>query len=117
VRSGDVKISAIERGAFHVLRCEGPISLGPGTTAFEAACNEWIGTGRGIVLDLSAVPYIDSTGVAAIVACAESARSQGRVVSLVLAPGGVARRAVEISGLDQFLPIFADVDSAIAGYD
>jgi anti-sigma B factor antagonist len=55
-----------------------------------------------IVLDLSELEFIDSTGLAVIVRADTRAKNDGHVLRL-LRPQGQVGRAFEISGLDQLL--------------
>jgi anti-sigma B factor antagonist len=55
-----------------------------------------------IVLDLSELEFIDSTGLAVIVRADTRARNDGHVLRL-LRPQGEVGRAFELSGLDELL--------------
>jgi anti-sigma B factor antagonist len=63
-----------------------------------------------LVLDLRSVVFIDSTGLRAVIAAAERARSNGRRLVIVSAPGAV-ERVLTITQLDQRLEIVGDPDS------
>jgi anti-sigma B factor antagonist len=59
----------------------------------------------GMVLDLSGVSFIDSTGLRALVLAAAHSRSQdGRLGILCGAP---VQKALKLSGLDRSLPLIA----------
>ena len=111
-----MKVTSIDRDGLLVLKCEGALSVGAAAEAFETACRPGIEKARGIVLDLSQVAYVDSMGIATIVACTKRAAEKRAVIKVVLAPQGAARRAFEITQLDRVFEIFEDVDSAIASY-
>jgi anti-sigma B factor antagonist len=70
------------------------------------------GTTR-IVLDLSAVTFMDSIGLAAIVHGRRRLQADGRL-ALVVAPDSYAHLVLEIAGMPRALAIFADRDAAIA---
>jgi anti-sigma B factor antagonist len=108
-----LKIATEEKNGVPVLHFDGPISLGPAGDAFDGAVRQAIGK-NALVLDLSSVPYIDSTGVATIVANVKRAAERGTQIKLVLAPQGAARKALQITGLDQILEVFVDVQSAVS---
>jgi anti-sigma B factor antagonist len=55
-----------------------------------------------IVLDLSKLEFIDSTGLAVILRADTRAKNDGHVLR-VLRPNGQVRRVFEISGLDEVL--------------
>jgi anti-anti-sigma factor len=87
-----------------------------GVPAVEAALAE-LEAARppAIVLDLTRLAFVDSSGMRCVV------RAHGRVVGAggrfaVLAAGGSRVAATfELVGLDEHLPIFADLDAALAG--
>jgi anti-sigma B factor antagonist len=66
-----------------------------------------------VVLDFTAVDYINSTGIAVIVGILAQARAERRVV----AASGLSshyRQIFEITRLSDFIQMYADVDDAIA---
>jgi anti-sigma B factor antagonist len=67
-----------------------------------------------IVLDLSGVDFLDSTGLGVIIGILKRVRTQGGDLRLAGAPDRV-RRVFEITRLDDILPMHADVDAAIEG--
>ena len=67
-----------------------------------------------LILDLSGLEFMDSSGVAVLVNTERRARLLGRTVALV-APRPPVRRILRVCGVDQYLPIFDDVSAASAG--
>lgn len=66
-----------------------------------------------VVLDFTAVDYMNSTGIALIVGILAQARTEHRVV----AASGLSdhyRQIFEITRLSDFIQVYADVDDAIA---
>ena len=63
-----------------------------------------------VVLDLRRVEFIDSTGLRALVAADERARSAGRRLAVVRGPDAV-ERLLTVTQLDQRLDIVDDPDS------
>ena len=63
-----------------------------------------------LVLDLRRVEFIDSTGLRALIAADERARSQGRRLAVVRGPDAVAR-LLAVTQLDQRLEIVDDPDA------
>ncbi|MGL6279104.1 MAG: STAS domain-containing protein [Gaiella sp.] len=61
---------------------------------------------RRVVVDLSAVTFLDSTVLGLLVGALRRARESGRDLAFVL-PGGPARRIFEITGLEQVFPAAA----------
>ena len=66
-----------------------------------------------VVLDLRRVEFIDSTGLRALVAADERARSAGRRLAVVRGPDAV-ERLLTVTQLDQRLDIVDDPDSVDA---
>lgn len=63
-----------------------------------------------LVLDLRRVEFIDSTGLRALIAADERARSEGRRLAVVRGPDAVAR-LLTVTQLDQRLEIVDDPDA------
>jgi anti-anti-sigma factor len=67
-----------------------------------------------VVLDLSRVTFLDSTGMGAIVRAAGTG-SRGAPVRLALAgPTPMVRKVLEVAGLSAMLPMFTSVSEARA---
>jgi anti-sigma B factor antagonist len=71
------------------------------------------GTAR-LVIDLSRVSFLDSTGLGVIVKALKHAREAGGWLHLVITSGRI-RKIFEITGLDASIPIFDTAQDAIAG--
>ena len=67
-----------------------------------------------LVVDLSRVTYVDSTGLAAFIQAMQQVEAYGGKFSLAGVPETV-RSIFEISRLDQVFKIFPDVDTAMSG--
>lgn len=66
-----------------------------------------------VVLDLSAVNFLDSAGVGALVSLFVSRRNQGKVFALAaLSPQSTA--VVTVAGLQNLLPVYKTVEDAVA---
>jgi anti-sigma B factor antagonist len=71
---------------------------------------------RGILVDLSAVSYIDSSGVASLVEAYQSARRASIQFGLV-SVSVAAMRVLELARLDRVFSIHANVADALANDD
>jgi anti-sigma B factor antagonist len=60
-----------------------------------------------IVVDLTAVPFIDSISLRIVIAAWNRARHAGHRFSVALATSGQVRRVFEVTGVDQVLPVTA----------
>ena len=65
------------------------------------------------VVDMSGVPFIDSTGVGVLVGALKRAREHGGTLTLAC-PQPRVRRVFEITGLLSALPIFDSLEEAAA---
>ena len=66
-----------------------------------------------LVVDLSQVPYIDSSGIAVLIGAMQSLEHEGGVFLLAGAQEGV-RMIFESAKLDQYFRLYPDVESAVA---
>lgn len=71
---------------------------------------------RDVLVDLSAVTYIDSSGIASLVEALQRATSRGTSLSLV-AVSPQAHRVFELARLDKVFAIHPDIDAALAAAD
>ena len=65
------------------------------------------GEPKEIVVDLTAVPFIDSISLRIVIAAWNRARHAGHRFSVALATSGQVRRVFELTGVDQVLPVTA----------
>src|SRR5712675_2977187 len=66
-----------------------------------------------LVVDLSRVPYLDSSGIAVLIGAMQSLEHEGGVFLLAGAQEGV-RMIFESARLDQYFRLFPDVEAAVA---
>ena len=66
-----------------------------------------------LVVDLSRVPYIDSSGLAVLIGAMQSLEHEGGIFLLAGAQEGV-RMILESARLDQYFRLFPDVEAAVA---
>jgi anti-anti-sigma factor len=106
-----------DRQEVRVLACIGAMTLGGGADelgdVFARALHEG---GRGIVLDLTRLSYLDSAGIGAVVSCSKQAAAAGTVMKIVLAKLGPIRRVFEVTQLERGFEIFDDAESAAASF-
>ena len=67
-----------------------------------------------LVLDLSGVDFLDSTGLGMIVSALKRARTHGGDLRIVCTEARITR-LFEITGLDKALTVMPTVDAAVAG--
>ena len=82
---------------------------------FAGAVGELVGIEQPrLVLDLTAVGFLDSTALGSIIGAVRRVREAGGELTLVL-PTSPARRIFEITGLDSVLTVHATRADALAG--
>jgi anti-anti-sigma factor len=82
--------------------------------ACDASCHEHmrerllaaeVGGARRIVVDLTALHFIDSMGLRVVIGAWNRARHAGHVFSVALAASGQVTRVFELTGVDQIVPM------------
>jgi anti-sigma B factor antagonist len=63
---------------------------------------------KGVVIDLSAVRFLASVGIRALVASAKAVQQRGGRLSLLVAPGSSVSMSLEATGVDALIPVFGD---------
>ncbi|MFJ4205421.1 STAS domain-containing protein [Streptomyces sviceus] len=69
--------------------------------------------GQRVVIDLSRVTFMDSSGVNALIAAFQAAEAAGGWLRLVVVPGAVLR-TLRLVGLDTVVPFHATLEDALA---
>jgi anti-sigma B factor antagonist len=95
-----------------VIALEGEIDLEQ-AGAVRRALLDSLKQRRDVLVDLSAVTYIDSSGIASLVEGLQVARKQKTDLALVAVSQRV-RRVLELARLDKVFPIHADLAAAVA---
>ncbi|HWC86073.1 MAG TPA: STAS domain-containing protein [Solirubrobacteraceae bacterium] len=67
----------------------------------------------GLVVDLSAVDYLDSTGIALLYELHIRLARRGQSLAVVAPAGGAPRRVLELTAFDTRAPVMEDVDAAV----
>ena len=66
-----------------------------------------------LVIDLTRCDFIDSTGLAALLHGAKPAQN-GESRAAIVSPAGDVRRILELTAIDQSIPVFGDLEQAAA---
>jgi anti-sigma B factor antagonist len=78
--------------------------------ALTAALEEGIRRSSGaFVVDLAAVDFLDSSGVACLVRARALLGRDDRALALICPPGSV-RRVLELTGIDELVPVYGSRD-------
>lgn len=102
-----------ERHGIAVARVSGRLTIGSELADLRAGLDALLAAGwRHIVLDLDAVPYVDSAGVGELVACRRTVRERGG--QLVLArPRGRVRDLLELTRIETLVPVYDAINAAV----
>jgi anti-sigma B factor antagonist len=77
--------------------------------AVLAAAEDRTGT---VIIDLEAVPFMDSSGLGVIVGCLKHLREAGGDLALVSPPGSPPTKLLSLTGLDRAIPTYPSLDAA-----
>ncbi len=96
-----------------VVTLTGKVMLGAGTAAIEELITGVLAQGgRKIVIDLSGVTHIDSTGIGTFIASLGKVMQAGGALAMVGA-SGVVREGFRVTRLDSVFRFYPDVESAV----
>jgi anti-sigma B factor antagonist len=99
-----------------VLVLTGKIALGRESQKIDQQVNELIQAGETkIILDLSGVDYIDSTGVGLITLCAGKTGAAGGKLCVAGAKG-LPQNILRLTKVDTIVGSYSSADEAVAGF-
>src|SRR5512136_819472 len=99
-----MKIETRTVGDVHVLDCSGKITLGEGTMAIRNTVREVLKNGgKKIVLNLSEVNYIDSSGIGELVSTYTTVTNQGGHLKLL----NLTKKIQELLAITKLLTVFS----------
>ncbi|EDY61305.1 anti-sigma F factor antagonist [Streptomyces sviceus ATCC 29083] len=110
---GTLSVARTDADGITVLGLDGEIdhqSVGGLTRALARAD---AAVGRRVVIDLSRVTFMDSSGVNALIAAFQSAQAVGGWLRLVVVRGTVLR-TLQLVGLDTVIPFHETLEDALA---
>ncbi|HUF81812.1 MAG TPA: STAS domain-containing protein [Burkholderiales bacterium] len=67
---------------------------------------------RAVVIDLSALRFLASIGISALIACAKEVKRRGGKMALVVDSGSTVKMSLEATGVDELIPVFEDASEA-----
>ena len=106
-----------KKGAVHVFTISGRLTLGQPTTELQEKFKGILeGGNKSFVFDLTKVPFIDSTSLGELVACAKRARERGGDIKLVMPPKGKVWEVMTMTFLHKSFDIEENLDDAVAGF-
>ncbi|HEX6887883.1 MAG TPA: STAS domain-containing protein [Candidatus Nanopelagicales bacterium] len=110
----ELQVATRHEGDATVLAASGEVDV-YSAPDLDQAIGEALATGhRHLVIDLSAVTFLDSTGLGVLVKGLKGARDAGGWLRLVVISERI-RKIFDITGLDASMPLFDTADAALAG--
>jgi anti-anti-sigma factor len=97
-----------------VARITGEIDLSNARDVGDTLAGAVPNTALGLVIDLTATEYLDSSGVHLLFELAERLQRRQQRLRVVVPEGGPIRRVLRIVELDAAVPILPTVDEAVA---
>ncbi|MDT4913057.1 MAG: anti-sigma factor antagonist [Pseudonocardiales bacterium] len=106
----DLDLSASEDGGRAVLTLVGAVDV-ESRAQVQSACQRLLNDGPvGLVIDMSGVTFIDSTGIGALVEVAHNAQDLG-ITFTIRRPSTRVQRIIQVTGLADVWDIEGDTES------
>jgi anti-sigma B factor antagonist len=67
---------------------------------------------KGVVVDLSAVNFLASIGIRALIISAKTVQERGGKMVLVVSGGSSVNMSIKATGVDQLIPVFSNASDA-----
>jgi anti-anti-sigma factor len=96
-----------------VARLSGEVDLSNAAEVGDELASGVPNSALGLVLDLTATTYLDSSGVHLVFDLAERLRTRQQQLRIVVPAGAPIRRVLRIVELDDTVPVIASVDEAV----
>ena len=110
----DIELRSL--GQVKVVKLRGKLNLGDAVDRFRDTLNDLMGSGdTRIVLDLSEVPWIDSSGIGLLVKILTSAKQRGGSVKL-LNPSKFTVQTLKMICLLELFEVFSDQEQAVTSF-
>ncbi len=111
-----IEINVRESGGVSVLEVHGRLTIGEPSEQLHNALESVIQAGaRKIIVVLSGIPQIDSSGISTLVKISIKLAREGGVLRLVCGPGRV-RDALTVTRLIEAIPTFDSESAALANF-
>lgn len=104
--------SLSSRGGFTVAALDGEVDISNSTELETELSHAVPNDARGLVLDLSGVAFIDSSGIRTLFDLAARLANHRQVLHLVLPDGSQLRRTLLLLQIPAVMPVFPDLGSA-----
>lgn len=109
----DLDITGTDEGDFTVVRLVGDVDVSSAARLRDALARLISEPADKVLVDLTDVPFLDSTGLGVMVARLKQQRVGGGELALVM-PSERLQRNFRITGLDRVFRIYDTIDEAVA---
>jgi anti-sigma B factor antagonist len=103
-------------GASAVVHLKGRLDLISGTEVRQHLADAIAAGRRNLVVDLAEVPFIDSSGLAALISGLKSTRTVGGDLRIAR-PAAQAKVILELTRLDRVLRCYETIEEALTGFE
>ena len=111
-----MKISSRQREGVTILEPKGKITIGVGDVALRDAVHEAVGAGsRKILIDLSGVSTMDSSGIGELVSIYTTVTNRGGKLKLLHLPPKI-QDIMQVTQLITVFEVFDDEDEAVGSF-
>lgn len=111
-----MEIKTRKQGEVNIVEVQGALCLGPDTEIFRDVIQGLLDRGeKNILVDLSRVPMIDSSGIGTLVRSYNSVRQKSGKCKL-LSPSKFVRHTLEIVRVDSVFEIYDEEQKATASF-
>jgi anti-anti-sigma factor len=110
----EVQIEEREGADVVVARLTGELDVSGAESTEQRIVEAVPSSARGVVVDMSELEFIDSSGISMLFALARRVGSRRQELRVVAPAGQPVARVLDIVEFDKAAPVHADVDSAVA---
>lgn len=111
-----MKVSSRETGGVEVIKLEGKITIGSGDTQLRDTITQALNDGKNhILLDMSGVTTIDSSGIGELVGAYTTVTNRGGKLKLLHLPKKV-NELLHVTQLITVFEVYEDESQAVASY-
>ncbi len=107
-------VDFVHRDDVYVARVDGEIDMSNAEEIREALISVVPNSAMGLVLDLSGIMYLDSTGIRVVFDLAERLRRRQQQLRLAVPEAAPPRRMLTLADVGQAAPIHPTVDEGVA---
>jgi anti-anti-sigma factor len=110
----EVQIEQLEGDDVVVARLTGELDIAGADSTGKRIAEAVPSSARGVVVDMSELEFIDSSGISMLFALARRVGSRRQELRVVAPAGKPVARVLDIVEFDRAAPVHADLDSAVA---